>query len=77
MDINNPVFFDKELRKIISNYTSLSDHDHLCWGDEALLPVRRHIRKHYGPLQNYLCYYCRRELSMRSNNNNTTYCLQI
>ncbi|EKL9958197.1 hypothetical protein PTB57_005023 [Vibrio parahaemolyticus] len=65
-DIEKPVTFDTTLKQLIKTHLNDPSFSHSNWGDSDLLPVRTHIRNHYGPLQKYKCYYCREKLSRRS-----------
>lgn len=53
----DPITFSAEALKIISNYDM---QDHNFWKDEDLVGkvIRKEIRDHYMPLQEYRCAYC-------------------
>lgn len=65
-DISRPVVFDAKLKKLILSKQNDPKFTYDNWGDADLLPLRKFVRKHYRPMQNKRCYFCKNPLSKKS-----------
>ncbi|WP_421854551.1 HNH endonuclease [Marinomonas sp.] len=64
--INNEFAFTDEELALIESIKSLDDYDYKKWGCEALTPIRIRIRNFYREQQNFICAYCKKNISTTS-----------
>lgn len=64
--INNEFTFTDEEKKLIKSIKTLADYDHTKWSCEELAPIRVRIRDFYREQQNFICAYCKKNISTTS-----------
>ncbi|MBU1296547.1 MAG: HNH endonuclease [Gammaproteobacteria bacterium] len=64
--INNVFSFTAEELTLIESIKILDDFDHKKWSSNALTPIRIRIRNFYREHQNFICTYCKGDISTTS-----------
>ncbi|WP_288457555.1 HNH endonuclease [uncultured Chryseobacterium sp.] len=67
-DINKPIKFSDQFLKRISQKTSDPNFKIEDWSNDDIQDIRKYIRDYYRDLTKK-CFYCRKEISLKSANN--------
>lgn len=64
--INNEFVFTDEELTLIESVENIDDFDHKKWSSDILTPIRIKIRNFYREHQNFICAYCKGNISTTS-----------